>query len=76
MGYHGGHPHAGNCRACVAAGEHEVIGLGDAVAFIAQPIARGLDAVLKTKLAECGGCRARKETLNKLANTKTVLTPK
>jgi hypothetical protein len=41
-------------------------GLGDAVAAIAQPIARGLDAVLGTKIQECGGCKRRREALNRL----------
>lgn len=42
------------------------IGLGDAVAVIAQPIARVVDAAFGTKVAECGGCKKRREALNKL----------
>ena len=41
-------------------------GLGDAVASIAQPIAKALDAVLGTKVATCGGCASRKAYLNSL----------
>jgi hypothetical protein len=39
-------------------------GLGDAVATIAQPIARTIDAVLGTKISQCGGCKARQAALN------------
>jgi len=31
-------------------------GLGDAVALVAQPIARTIDAVAGTNIAQCGGC--------------------
>jgi hypothetical protein len=45
-------------------------GLGDAVAFIAQPIARpiarAIDAVAGTKIVKCGGCAKRREWLNQL----------
>lgn len=40
------------------------VGLGDVVAAVAQPIARGIDAVAGTKLAGCGSCAKRKERLN------------
>ena len=39
-------------------------GLGDAVAAIAQPIARTLDAVTGSNLANCPACSKRQETLN------------
>ncbi len=42
------------------------LGLGDAVAAVAQPIARGIDAVLGTKVAKCGGCKDRRDRLNAL----------
>ena len=41
-------------------------GLGDLVASVAQPIARGIDAVAGTKIAGCGGCAQRQAALNKL----------
>lgn len=41
-------------------------GLGDAVAFVAQPIARAIDRILGTNVEGCGGCKARKAALNKL----------
>ena len=43
----------------------ELSGLGDAVAVVAQPIARVIDAVLGTNVAGCGGCKARQAALNK-----------
>lgn len=42
------------------------LGLGDLVAAVAQPIARGIDAVAGTRVAECGGCKKRRESLNKV----------
>lgn len=39
-------------------------GLGDVVARLAQPIARGVDALAGTKLANCGGCARRQAALN------------
>jgi hypothetical protein len=41
-------------------------GLGDLVAAVAQPIARGIDAVAGTRVAECGGCKKRREALNQI----------
>jgi len=41
-------------------------GLGDAVAAIAQPIAKAIDNVAGTNIQGCGGCQQRKEALNKL----------
>ncbi len=40
-------------------------GLGDAVERIAQPIAKAIDSVAGTNIQECGGCKRRKEWLNK-----------
>ena len=40
------------------------IGLGDAVAAVAQPIAKAIDRVFNTKVQECGGCKQRQATLN------------
>jgi lauroyl/myristoyl acyltransferase len=42
-------------------------GLGDMVAAVAQPIAKAIDAVAKTNLQNCGGCKARREKLNQIA---------
>lgn len=41
-------------------------GLGDAVAMIAQPIARTIDAAFGTDVQNCGGCKARQQWLNEL----------
>lgn len=41
-------------------------GLGDLVETIAQPIAKVIDKVAGTKIQECGGCKKRKEYLNKI----------
>lgn len=49
-------------------------GAGDVVAFIAQPIARGLDMIFGTDLENCGGCKERREALNEaLPFSKTVI---
>lgn len=42
------------------------IGLGDAVAAAAQPVARAIDALLGTKLEGCGPCQKRREYLNSI----------
>lgn len=41
-------------------------GLGDAVAVVAQPIARAIDAVAGTNLKGCGGCAQRRAALNRM----------
>lgn len=41
------------------------IGLGDAMAAVAQPIAKAVDAVLGTNLQNCASCGQRQESLNK-----------
>ena len=51
-------------------------GLGDAVASVAQPIARALDAALGTKIVGCGGCASRKAYLNSLVPKFPTLTRK
>lgn len=40
-------------------------GAGDVVAAVAQPIARVIDRVAGTRVAECGGCKKRHEALNR-----------
>lgn len=43
------------------------VGLGDLVAKVAQPIARAIDRVAGTNIAECSGCTGkggRKDKLN------------
>lgn len=42
------------------------IGLGDAVAFVAQPIARVSDALLRTKLTGCASCAERHARWNRV----------
>ncbi len=37
---------------------------GDAIAAIARPIARGIDAVAGTNVAGCGGCKQMQTNLN------------
>ncbi len=38
--------------------------IGDKIAAIAQPIARGIDAVAGTNVAGCGGCKKMRDNLN------------
>ena len=38
--------------------------LGDAIAAVAQPVARLVDAVAGTRLRTCGGCAERKDRAN------------
>jgi len=42
----------------------QVAGLGDAVAVVAKPFARVVDAVFGTDLTNCGGCAGRQQGLN------------
>ena len=49
-----------------AYGQCKNFGLGDAVALVAQPIAKAIDAVAGTNLKECGGCAKRRAALNAL----------
>jgi hypothetical protein len=52
-------------------------GLGDAVALIAQPIARAIDRVAGTNVAGCGGCAKRRAKLNAMVpDLSHPLTPK
>lgn len=44
------------------------IGLGDAVAIVAQPIAAAIDAIAGTRIQHCQGCAQRREKLNSLAS--------
>jgi hypothetical protein len=41
-------------------------GLGDLVAAVAQPIARAIDAAAGTNISNCGGCKKRRELLNRI----------
>lgn len=43
--------------------------LGDAVAVIAQPVAKVADTVLDTDLQNCGGCAKRQKQLNNLGDS-------
>ena len=40
-------------------------GMGDIVAAVAQPVARAIDGAFGTDLANCSGCKDRREWLNK-----------
>lgn len=42
-----------------------ITGVGDIVHKVAQPIARAIDRVAGTKIQSCGGCKKRREALNK-----------
>ncbi len=44
----------------------ENLGLGDLVAKVAQPIAKGIDSIAGTDIQNCGGCKKRQEALNNL----------
>lgn len=70
------------CSGGVARPAMGLLGLGDAVALVAQPIARAIDAAtsmlpkrLRTNVAGCGGCQKRKEALNKAVPFKTLTPP-
>ena len=39
-------------------------GLGDKIAAVANPIARAIDKVARTKIAECAGCKKMRDRLN------------
>lgn len=43
--------------------------LGDAVAIVAQPAARGIDAAFGTDLENCSGCAGRRNRLNRLSDS-------
>ena len=45
--------------------QSETTGLGDRVEHIAQPIARVIDRLAGTNIQQCGGCKKRREALNK-----------
>jgi len=42
--------------------------LGDAVAVVAQPIARGIDYVFGTDFQHCSGCYDRQQFLNRISD--------
>jgi hypothetical protein len=44
----------------------ETKGLGDVVKKIAQPIAKGIDAVAGTDIQNCSSCEKRRQALNKM----------
>jgi len=43
----------------------KITGIGDVVHKIAQPIAKSIDRVAGTNIQGCGGCKKRREALNK-----------
>lgn len=45
--------------------QKKINGLGDAVHKIAQPIAKTIDKIFGTNIKECGGCKRRRNLLNK-----------
>jgi hypothetical protein len=44
--------------------KRQMEGLGDAIALVAQPIAKAIDSVAGTNLQNCGGCAQRKGWIN------------
>jgi hypothetical protein len=40
---------------------------GDAFAVVAQPLARSMDAVLGTKITNCGDCKKRRNAMNEVS---------
>lgn len=42
----------------------KLIGLGDVVAMVAQPVARAIDRVAGTNIEHCSGCAKRRAALN------------
>ena len=44
----------------------KITGLGDAVAIVAQPIARAVDKLAGTDIEHCQGCAKRRATLNRI----------
>ena len=45
--------------------ERRARGLGDVVELVAQPVAKAIDKIAGTRIQHCGGCKKRKEFLNK-----------
>ena len=41
-------------------------GLGDAVAAVAQPIARAIDRIAGTDIQHCSGCQRRQQKMNSI----------
>lgn len=50
----------------LSAGDNKPLGLGDAIASVANPIAKFIDTALGTKISGCGGCKKRQQALNKI----------
>jgi hypothetical protein len=46
--------------------QQKIKGFGDIIYKFAQPIAKTVDKTLGTKIQNCGGCKKRRELLNKL----------
>lgn len=51
-------------------------GLGDLVARVANPVAGVIDKVAGTNLKGCGGCKGRRETLNRVVPFRPKSEPK
>jgi len=46
--------------------------LGDAVHFVAQPVAKTIDLVFKTNLQHCSACAKRREFLNNIMSINSI----
>jgi 7-cyano-7-deazaguanine synthase in queuosine biosynthesis len=52
-------------------GKKREVKLGDKVEKVAKPIAKAIDYIAGTNIQNCGGCKKRKEALNKLFSGET-----
>lgn len=76
LGMYNGMPSVGICRRCIDFGQNNeeyanlvknnTSGIGDIVHKIANPIAKTIDGVFGTNIQKCGGCKNRREKLNKM----------
>jgi len=46
--------------------DRKIRGAGDLVHFLAQPVAKAIDAMAGTNLQTCAGCKRRREKLNQI----------
>lgn len=46
--------------------------LGDAVHYVAQPVAKTIDLVFKTNLQHCSACAKRREFLNNIMSINNI----
>lgn len=80
LGLYGGSPTAENCDNCFKLKQNnkqfveilnniqrqKINGIGDIIHKITSPFAIAIDGTLGTNIQNCGGCKKRREALNKL----------